>query len=114
MGREAADDRVEMSLSERAVGCRYPAVKVVSCDGAPTTIRYEEFAIPDVAAQRLWLTNRRPDRWRDRSSKEISGPNGGAIEINSNNMSDLEVARRSAFTITRLLMALPKPEDGED
>ena len=28
-------------------------------------------------------------------------------------MSDLEVARRSAFTITRLLMALPKPEDGE-
>ena len=28
-------------------------------------------------------------------------------------MSNLEVARRSAFTITRLLMALPKP-DGDD
>ena len=80
-----------------------------SCDGAPTTIRYEEFAIPDVAAQRLWLTNRRPDRWRDLLSKEISGPGGGAIQVDASNMTDLEAARRSAFAVTRLLLALPAP-----
>ena len=44
----------------------------------------------------------------------MSGPGGGAIQIDAGDLSDLEVARRSAFAITRVLMMLPAPPGDDD
>jgi hypothetical protein len=81
VGKEASDDRVEASLYHRAVGYSYPAVKIMQNDGAPVLVEYTEHVPPDVGAATLWLTNRRGDSWRAKSSHEHGGPNGGAIPV---------------------------------
>lgn len=65
-GKEAADERVERALFNRAVGYTFESEKVFQHQGeivrAPTT----EHIPPDPSAAKLWLTNRRPDQWRDK------------------------------------------------
>jgi hypothetical protein len=34
---------------------------------------------PDPGAAKLWLTNRRPEEWRDKTSTELTGKDGAAI-----------------------------------
>lgn len=68
LGKEAADDRVEVSLFHRAVGYTHDAVKIFMPAGAsaPVMAPYREHFPPDTAAASLWLRNRRPDKWRDK------------------------------------------------
>lgn len=35
----------------------------------------------NTTAQIFWLKNRRPKKWRDKTSQEISGPDGGPVQI---------------------------------
>ena len=107
-GRECADQRVEYALYERCVGYRHMQAKVVQSEEGLRVIKYEEELPPDLTAIKYWLGNRQPEKWRDRTSKEITGPNGGAIEVKE--ISDLETARQSCFLITRMLLGLPAPE----
>jgi hypothetical protein len=67
IGKSEADDRVERSLYQRAVGYSYPAVKIFMPAGAkePIYAPYTEHVPPDVTAGIFWSKNRRPDRWRD-------------------------------------------------
>lgn len=66
LGKESADDRVEMSLYRRATGYRYDTVKVMQYEGSVVVEPYVEFVPPDVGAAKMWLTNRRGDQWRDK------------------------------------------------
>jgi hypothetical protein len=52
IGKTEADDRVERSLYQRAVGCTYSAVKIFMPAGAnkPVIVPYEEHVPPDVTA----------------------------------------------------------------
>jgi len=34
---------------------------------------------PDPGAAKLWLTNRRPEEWREKSYNELTGKDGTAI-----------------------------------
>ena len=52
---------------QRAVGYSYDAVKINQYEGAAVITPYVEHVPPDVGAQKLWLTNRRPDQWRDKA-----------------------------------------------
>jgi hypothetical protein len=101
VGKELCDERVERSLYNRAVGYTYDAVKINVDKGDVIITPYKEHCPPDVAAQKLWLTNRRAEQWKERSSKEISGPNGGAIKLDTTG--DIEQARRIAFALGRAL-----------
>ena len=67
VGKEAADQRVERSLYQRAVGYHYDAVKIFMPAGAkkPVYAPYVEHVPPDVTAQIFWLKNRDPAHWRD-------------------------------------------------
>jgi hypothetical protein len=67
VGKSEADDRVERSLYQRAVGYSYDAVKIFMPTGAkkPVIVPYLEHVPPDVTAGIFWSKNRRPDRWRD-------------------------------------------------
>lgn len=82
-GKEDPDDQVEACLFRRAIGYNYDAVKIFMPAGAraPVYANYIEHCPPDVTAALAWLNNRRPDRWRTR--REITGPNGGPVEIAS-------------------------------
>lgn len=77
----AADDRVERSLFERALGYERDEVdiKVVGGEIVQTPIR--KFYPPDTTAAIFWLKNRKPEDWREKSETALTGANGGPVQI---------------------------------
>jgi hypothetical protein len=64
-GREAADERVEQSFYERAIGYTYDSEKILVVEGDVIRVAIKEHVPPDPRAGEFWLRNRRPDRWKD-------------------------------------------------
>lgn len=69
-GKDEADDRVERSLYQRAVGYEFDAVKIFQHQGTVVKAPYTEKVAPDTTACIFWLKNRRKDDWRDK--QEVS------------------------------------------
>lgn len=80
-GKAHADDRVERSLYHRAIGYKHDAVKIFQNNGIPLEVPYIEHFPPDTTAAIFWLKNRRPAEWRDKRETELSGPNGGPLQV---------------------------------
>lgn len=83
-GREEADATVAERLYARAVGYNNPnAVKIFMPAGAsaPVYAPYTEHHPPDTTAQIFWLKNRQRSKWRDKHDHEITGADGGPIEM---------------------------------
>lgn len=78
-GKERADERVERALYNRAVGYTFESEKVFQFQGEVIRAPTAEHVPPDPSAAKLWLTNRKPDRWRDK--QEHVGPDGGPIQV---------------------------------
>lgn len=74
-GKADADARVAESMFKRAVGYSHDAVKIFMPAGAkePVYADYTEHYPPDTAAGSLWLRNRQPAKWRDKTDVEHSG-----------------------------------------
>ena len=74
-GKELADSIVEASLYQRATGYNYRAVKIFMPANAaePVYAPYIEHVPPDVGAAKHWLSNRDPDRWKDKVDIAVSG-----------------------------------------
>jgi len=76
LGREAADERVERALFEKATGYSHPAVKIITVsDGSGAgshveQVPYTEHYPPDTEAAKFWLKNRKPAKWREKSEVE--------------------------------------------
>jgi len=98
-GKEAADDRVERSLYQKAVGYTHDAVKIFQHQGTIVEAPYREHIAPDTTAAIFWLKNRRPDLWREKQQHEHSGPEGGPMVVES--IGDLDLARRIAFALEK-------------
>lgn len=83
-GKDIADERVERSLYQKAVGYTHEAVKVFlhAKTATPVYAPYREHVPPDTTAGIFWLKNRRPEQWRDKQQHEHTGANGGPIEVN--------------------------------
>lgn len=81
LGKSAADDRVENALYRRAIGYSFDALKIMQHDGRVIVKPYVEHVPPDVGAIKLWLTNRRADRWRDKQTQEVTGEGGGPVQL---------------------------------
>ena len=82
-GKDIADERVERSLYQKAIGYEQDEVKIFMPSGAEKPV-YAEFRAkiaPDTTAAIFWLKNRRSQDWRDVKSNEHSGPDGGPIPI---------------------------------
>jgi hypothetical protein len=56
-------------------------VKIMQSGGKELLVNYVEHYPPDTTAAVFWLKNRQPDKWRDKTISEVSGPNGNPIEI---------------------------------
>lgn len=75
-GREEADVEVAQSLRARALGYSHKAMKIFpprSEGGEPIKVEYTEHYPPDTAAASLWLRNRQPKTWRDKTEVGVSG-----------------------------------------
>jgi hypothetical protein len=85
----------------RAVGYTYDSVKILQNAGVALVVPYKEHVPPDVAAQKHWLGNRRPDKWREVSKHEHSGSIATVTDISGSDA--IEQARRVAFAMGRAL-----------
>lgn len=65
-GKSAYDDRVERSLSQRAMGYSHPEEKVFVHGGEVIKVEVTKHYPPDTTACIFWLKNRKPDEWSDR------------------------------------------------
>lgn len=83
------DLRVEDSLLRRCLGFTYED------DGKKRT------ALPDVTACRFWLANRRPDRWREVKSVEVT------------ETAPDELVEQVVEMLCRAVRETLKPEDGD-
>jgi hypothetical protein len=74
-GKDVADERVERSLYQRAIGYEQDEVKIFMPGGAdaPVYAPFRAKIAPDVTAAIFWLKNRRSQDWRDKQEVEHSG-----------------------------------------
>ena len=74
-GERHADGRVAERLYHRALGYSHRAVKIFMPAGAsePVYADYVEHFPPDTQAASLWLRNRQPDKWKDRTEQAVYG-----------------------------------------
>lgn len=71
-GKEEADDRVERSLYQRAIGFEHDSVKIFcGKDGDVTQVPFREYVVPDTTAGIFWLKNRRSQEWRDKQDIDL-------------------------------------------
>jgi hypothetical protein len=84
-GKAPADERVERSLYQRAIGYEQEEVKIFMPAGAtePVYAKFIAKYAPDTTACIFWLKNRRIEQWRDRP------------ENNSDTVDDLAASLRA-------------------
>lgn len=106
-GKEMADDRVERALFNRAVGYSFDSEKIFNDkDAGIVRAACVEHVPPDVNAARIWLENRRRDRWgRDVVPPPVIGPGLTVIiqQVIGGNVIEKTV------TPGRVTVALPPP-----
>lgn len=90
--REMADEIVEASLFQRAVGYSHKETKVFFHQESATPVEHTitKNYPPDTSAAIMWLTNRDPDRWADK--KKIT--HEGTIETISDEELDRKIAEK--------------------
>jgi hypothetical protein len=105
-GKIHADANVAERLYERAMGYTHLDTKFFQHQGEVIAETYEKHYPPDTAAAFIWLKNRRRAQrnadgtmsthmaWKDKTESELSGPEGGPIEMNIK-----EIARRAAWLL---------------
>jgi len=93
VGKDVADDRVERALYQRAIGYEQDEVKIFMPGGAesPVYAPFRAKVAADVGAAKMWLTNRRGDKWRDKTEQDVN-VKGDLAEL-------LAAARTRAATI---------------
>ena len=73
-GKEIADERVERSLYQRAIGYEQDEVKIFMPGGAeaPVYAPFRAKIAPDVTAAIFWLKNRKGQDWRDKTERDVN------------------------------------------
>ena len=72
-GREVADIVIENALYKRALGYTQEIRReAVTKNGEVVSLREQVHFPPDYNSARFWLTNRRPDLWKDKRETSVS------------------------------------------
>lgn len=81
VGKNVADDRVERSLYQKAIGYEQEEVKIFMPAGkdSPVYAPFVAKVAPDTTAAIFWLKNRRKEKWRDKQEVEHTGEGGGPV-----------------------------------
>jgi len=104
-GKEVVDTEVENKLYQRAMGYTYEEITqepVKDRDTGEISMQVTKIVKkevqPDTTAQIFWLKNRKPTEWRDKTNVELTGKDGGPVEIESPRE---RIERRIAVTASR-------------
>lgn len=79
-GKVVADAQVADSLYRRATGERVVVERLIRRGDDHEVVKLMQFVPGEVAAQRLWLLNRRKRDWRDKVETEHSGKVYNVVE----------------------------------
>lgn len=71
INREIADRQVENALFKIAKGFHYTEDKIAPSGTKISDVK--SYQAPNVGAIKLWLSNRKPQTWREKQSIELSG-----------------------------------------
>lgn len=82
-GGEYADACVAVSTYKAANGYSHPETKYFQYEGQVVKVETIKHYPPDIKAAKFWLLNRqrKSGRWVGETKLELSGPNGGPIEL---------------------------------
>jgi hypothetical protein len=105
VGKESADDRVERSLYNRAVGYSFETEKLWQFQGQVIRAQSVEHVPPDPGAAFNWLKNRRGAEWRDKQI--VTGEDGPLIPEGSGDVREL------AKAVMAVLSTAKTADDGE-
>lgn len=83
VAKDSVDDLVESALLKRALGYEHESVKIFCSEGKIVTKNYTERYAPDTTAMIFWLKNRRMKDWRDVARRELTGVDGGPLDVNT-------------------------------
>jgi len=82
VGKDAADDRVERSLYQKAIGYSFDAMKIFNGPQGVVKVEYVEHIPPSDTAGIFWLKNRRKDEWREKQEPaDIEGERETVIRV---------------------------------
>lgn len=81
VSKEAADDAVERSLFTRALGYEHDEVDIRVVDHQIIQTPIKKIYPPDTTAAIFWLKNRRPEKWREMKAIEMTGTDGGPLQV---------------------------------
>lgn len=73
-GKAMIDDNVEKSLLQAAIGYSHPDEKVFCHEGQIIVHKTVKHYPPNAGAGKMWLTNRRPDEWREKHEFDFKVP----------------------------------------
>jgi hypothetical protein len=80
-GKDQADERVERSLYARATGYEHDDMDIRVVEGVVVQTPIRKHYPPDTTAAIFWLKNRRAAEWRDKVQQEMTGADGGPVQI---------------------------------
>lgn len=80
-GKDEADAKVADRLFNRALGYSHPEDKIFNNNGTPMVVPTTKHYPPDTTACIFWLKNRQKEQWRDKQETELTGKDGGPIEV---------------------------------
>jgi 3-deoxy-D-arabino-heptulosonate 7-phosphate (DAHP) synthase class II len=104
-GYTDADQAVLSALYQTAVGYTHDEEKVFQWDGAIVRADTIKHYKPDIAAIKLWITNRQREYWKDRQQVGVNGGTDDNAPIGLRDESKLEVMA------SILALIKPKPDN---
>ena len=91
-GKDFADSKIVRSLYERALGVEYEEKRIVQdSDGKITKSITKRKALGSVAAMKIWLHNRQPRRWSEKSAMNNDDLNDKPLDWKT----DAEIIQRA-------------------
>lgn len=70
--RQMADELVEASLYQRALGYSHPETKFFCHEGCIISEDTVKHYPPDTQAAQFWLRNRQPERWKEKTEGDVN------------------------------------------
>lgn len=102
-GKMLADANVAERLYKRALGYEAPDVDIRVIENKIVETPLIKHYPPDPTSAIFWLKNRQPEKWRDKQVQEISGVNGGAVQVEVKKEIDLSVYSDDELRLLREL-----------
>lgn len=84
-GKLIADNNVEISLYQRAIGYSHPDVHITNYRGKIIITPIIRHYPPDPTSMIFWLKNRQPEKWREKSEQDVNQKVTVTINYGKNN-----------------------------